>query len=53
MEQATLLEYARLLRQAWLNPSYRPWMLKVCAFEREHSEELQPYLIEWQGKDND
>lgn len=41
-------EYARLLRQAQLNPSYRPWALLVCQFEHEHAGVLNDYFDQWQ-----
>lgn len=40
-------EYARLLRQARCNPSYKPWQEAVSNFEWEHLSELDPYFEEW------
>jgi hypothetical protein len=40
-------EYARLLRRAWCNPSYKPWQVDVCQFEHAHPE-LLPYFDKWQ-----
>ena len=46
-----LEEYARLLRRAWLNPSYKPWQDAVYAFEGEHDMEFSPLFREWRDKD--
>jgi len=42
-------EYARLLRQSWCNPSYKPWRMLVHEFEHEHAEDLWGYFGKWQG----
>ena len=49
-DQELMLEYLRILRRAWLNPSYHPWSTDVCLFEREHSDVFERYWSEWQKK---
>lgn len=44
-------EYARLLRRAWLNPSYKPWQDDVHRFERNH--DLDTYFERWRKEDAD
>ncbi len=54
LDTATMIEYARLLRWAWLNPSHGAAQDGVRAFERQHTEELDPLWTQWQktGEEN-
>lgn len=51
LRQDLFVEYASLLRQAWLNPSYEPWQKLVHEFEHKHHDFLIPYFRNWNGKE--
>jgi hypothetical protein len=48
MNTELMEEYARLLRLAWLNPSYGPVQRAVYEFEHKHLEKLDALWIKWQ-----
>jgi hypothetical protein len=48
-----LNQYARLLRRAWLNPSYKPWQQDVHDFEHKHDDVLRPAFKEWSEADRE